>query len=128
MIQEFTIQGRLDGLNEYTAANRSNFRKGSEMKRRNQDLVTWSIKAARLKPHDGAVSVEITWVEGLRPGAKQFRPRDRDNIRFSAKFILDALQEAGIICDDNWDTVVSITDLFYLNRNNPRVIVKIADA
>lgn len=128
MIQEFTIQGRLDGLNEYTAANRFHFRKGSEMKRRNQDLVTWSIKAARLKPHHGAVSVEITWVEGLRPGAKQFRPRDRDNIRFSAKFILDALQEAGIICEDNWDTVVSITDRFYLNRNNPRVIVKIADA
>lgn len=123
MRQTFEITGRLDGLNEYTRANRGHWSKGRDMKRDNQQIVGWAIKAAKLKPMAGQVAVTITWVEGLKPDAKQFKPRDRDNISFAKKFIMDALVEQGILKDDSWNRVVSYTDLFRINRNNPRIIV-----
>lgn len=127
MKQTFEIQGCLDGLNEYTAACNSHYHAGAKMKRANQDIVSGHAKEAKLEPMHGSVTVSITWVEGIRPGRKKFRPRDRDNIRFAAKFILDALKDDGIIEDDAWGKVVSISDRFMLNRNNPRIIVELEE-
>lgn len=126
MRQTFEVPGALDGLNEYTAACNSHYHAGAKMKRANQDVVAWAARG--LRPMKGPVSVRITWVEGIRPGRKKFVPRDRDNIRFAAKFVLDALKEIGVIEDDAWGKVVSITDEFRLNRNNPRIIVELEEA
>lgn len=41
------------------------------------------------------------------------------------KFILDSLQEVGIIKNDGWDEIISFRDEFYLDRKNPRVEVYI---
>lgn len=127
MRQSFEIEGSLDGLNEYTKANRSGIHAGAKMKRANQDAVSRAIRTAGLKPMGGSVAVTIVWIEGIRPGRRQFRPRDRDNIRFAAKFILDALVETGIIADDSWNRVLSVTDRFLLNRNGPRIIVEVEE-
>lgn len=127
MIQQFEIPGTLDGLNEYTSACNYHYHEGAKMKRRNQDVVGWAIRAAHLKPMYGRVSVTITWVEGLRPGRERFRPRDRDNIAFAKKFVMDALVETGILKDDSWNRVISYTDEFRINRNNPRIIVTLEE-
>lgn len=119
MIQTFTIEGRLDGLNEYTSANRSNPYAGAKMKKENQEAVMWAIKAARLKPA-GAVDVRITWIE------KDMR-RDPDNIRFAAKFILDALVQAGIIPNDTQRYIRGIHDRFMVNKSNPRIVVELEE-
>lgn len=124
MRQSFEIDGRLDGLNEYTAACRSNPYKGAAMKKRNEAAVLAAIRAARLQPMQTPIHVHITWIEGLKPGAKHFRPRDRDNIRTGAKWLLDSLTAAGIIDDDGWHKV-SLSDSYYLNREHPRVIVEL---
>lgn len=126
MRQSFEIQGRLDGLNEYTAANRSNPYMGAKMKRANEEAVMWAIKAAHLKPMKCPVHVHVTWVEGKKPGVTRFRPRDKDNIRSSIKFVLDALVKAGIIEDDGFDKVTP-SDSYMLNRENPRVIVELEE-
>lgn len=127
MMQVFEIPGRLDGLNEYTNACRSHWSKGSKMKEANETIVRYCIRGAKLKPMAGKVAVRITWVEGIMPGRRQFRPRDRDNIAFAKKFVMDALVSEGILKDDNWDRVVSYTDAFRLNRNNPRIIVELEE-
>ena len=75
----------------------------------------------------GKVAVTITWIEGLKPGAEKFCPRDRDNIAFAKKFIMDALVECGILKDDSWNRVVSYTDVFRANRENPRIIVELEE-
>ena len=46
---EFVICGRLDGLNEYTKANRSNCYKGSKMKTKNEAVVIQAINLYKLK-------------------------------------------------------------------------------
>ena len=67
-----------------------------------------------------------------RAGAKVKREpdmrRDKDNIRFAAKFILDALVEAGVIDNDNWACVGSLSDDYLVNKANPRVIVELEEA
>lgn len=47
-MSEFIIYGRLDGLNEYTSANRSNRYKGSQMKLKNESIVIEAIKRYQL--------------------------------------------------------------------------------
>lgn len=127
MRQEFTIWGTLDGMNEYIDACRSHRMSGARMKRDNQEVVGWAIRAAGLKPMRPPVRVSFTWIEGMRPGRKRFRPRDRDNISSGRKFILDALKEQGIIRDDSFADVEIGGEKWMLNRNEPRIIVELEE-
>ena len=128
MIQEFEIPGRLDGLNEYTAACRTSSVVGGELKRRNQDVVCKAIRAARLCHMKTPVDIEITWIEGIKPGARSFRPRDKDNIAFAKKFVLDALVEMDIIKDDGFRCIGALSDKFRLNRNDPAIVVRLENS
>lgn len=104
---EFTISGRLPSLNEYTLANRSHWSRGAKMKSEVEAHILWEIRAARnagtLRPVDGPVEVYIYWHESdMR--------RDADNIQSAKKFIMDALQTAGIIPNDGRKYVPQIRD------------------
>lgn len=109
MEQRFTVKGRLDGLNEYTGACRAGRFAGAGMKRRNQDVVVEAVKAADLVPMDAPVHVRFIWYDKAN---RSHRHRDKDNIAFAKKFILDGMVEAGLIPDDDWDSVYSFHDFF----------------
>lgn len=103
----FTIEERLPGLNEYTRACRTHWSRGSDFKRRVEESIIWYIKAAKgartLRPTSGRIVLHIEWHESdMR--------RDVDNIVFAKKFILDAMQKAGIIPDDNRKHVAGVFD------------------
>ena len=121
MIQRFEIKGRLPGANEYQAACRRFAKEGARMKREATEAVAWSAKVAHLKPMRAPVMVRITWIE---PNMR----RDKDNIRFGAKFVLDGLQEAGVIGNDNWKWIAGISDDYRVNTVDPRVIVELEEA
>lgn len=116
----FEVPGRLPGANEYQAACRRHPKEGARMKREATDSVAWCAKAAGLRRMRPPVRVSITWVE---PNMR----RDKDNIRFGAKFVLDGLREAGVIGNDNWEWVESIADSYTVNRSDPRVIVEVEE-
>lgn len=104
---EFTITGRLPSFNDYTLANRSHWSKGARMKADIEEHILWEIRAARntgsLRPISGPVEVRIYWHESdMR--------RDADNIQSAKKFIMDALQTAEIIPNDNRQHVPQIRD------------------
>lgn len=119
MRQEFAIPGRLAALNEYIDACRANRYAGAGVKRENQEAVEWCIRQANLKPM-ARVDVRFTWVEANMR-------RDKDNIRFAAKFILDALVTQGVIRNDNWQCIGDLTDRFLVNRENPRIVVELEE-
>lgn len=125
MIQTFVIEGRLDGLNEYTAECRKLAKGGGACKRKNEAKVKKAIRNARVKPMKTPVLVHIEWIEGMKEGATRFVPRDKDNIRFAAKFILDALVSEGIVKDDGWHHIANIADAYMINRNHPRIVVRL---
>lgn len=120
MRQIFEVPGKLPGANEYQAACRKHAKEGARMKREATEAVAWAAKAAKLKPMEAPVSVRITWVE---PNMR----RDKDNIRFGAKFVLDGLQEAGVIGNDNWEWIAGIADGYRVNSVDPRVIVELEE-
>lgn len=118
MRQVIELQGRLPGLNDYIRANRSSPVVGNSMKRHYTRLVAQA--AAGLVPVRGKCDIRFTWVE---PNMR----RDKDNIRFAAKFILDGLKEAGVIKDDGWKSIESLSDTFFVNKTYPRIIVEIEE-
>lgn len=124
-VQTFEIPGRLMGLNEYTAMQRSHYYTGAKAKKAQTRIVEECIVAAGIKPHRGPVEVGITWIEGRQPNGAV---RDIDGVRFGAKFILDALVNKGIIPDDSPKYVRHIFDQFKYNETNPRVQVMIMSA
>lgn len=122
-MQQFIIPGRLDGLNAYTSACRSHRNAGGRMKRANTDQVSAAIQSTGIKPMQTPVNIHIDWMEAPNRG----QMRDRDNIQFGVKFILDALVECRIIADDGFDYIGQITHNCYRASNDPRIIVTIEE-
>ena len=117
----FTIQGRLSGLNEYTAACRSNCYAGANMKKKNERMVESSIfEQLRGVKFDNKVSISYTWYE-------KNKRRDLDNIAFAKKFIQDALVKMGVLQGDGWQHIIQFTDDFKVDKNNPRIEVIITE-
>lgn len=117
----FRINGRLDGLNEYTAANRSNRFAGGKMKNKNETIVRIAIAEANCeKVKNYPCRVVFNWNDNGR--------RDIDNVAFSKKFILDALQKMEIIENDNRKCITSLQDNFYIDKKNEFCDVVILEA
>lgn len=105
MSQTFYVDWKLDGLNDYTDANRSNPMSGASMKKRNEEIIFYAIRQHQIKPVSNPVRLEYLWVE------KDER-RDADNIAFAQKFVQDALVQAGVLPNDNRKWVKGFTHDF----------------
>lgn len=118
---EFIIYGRLDGLNEYTSANRSNCYKGSQMKLKNESIVIEAIKRYQLqKIKKYPIKLRITWYE-------KNKRRDVDNITFATKFIQDALVKQGIIIDDSQKYINQLRHDVKVDKEYPRIEVQLIE-
>lgn len=116
------IPGKLPGLNDYIAAERTNRHKGAKMKadsgRRVEDAILECMSDVRIeKP----VEMHYTWYE---PNKR----RDHDNVSsFGRKVIQDALVNAAVLKDDGWKHVVGFSDRFEVDKENPRIEVLIKE-
>lgn len=115
------IKGRMAGMNEVVEANRVNWAKGAKLKNDETLIVALTAKAQLrgvkiIKP----VLVDISWFE-------QNSKRDIDNIASGVKFILDGLVQAGVLKNDSQKYVVGLVNKFYVDKDNPRVEVKLVE-
>ena len=118
---EFTIKGRLIGLNEYTKANRTKSYLANKLKQEQEEIVILSARSCRLeKVRTYPIGLRIKWYE---PNAK----RDIDNITFAVKFILDGLVKSGYIENDSQRYVKSIEHIVDIDRELPRIEVEIKE-
>lgn len=117
-----TIPGKLCGLNDYIAAERTNRHIGAKLKRDNEGIVIAAIRQCMGGLRIGKpVFMEYTWLE---PNKR----RDRDNVSsFGRNVIQDALVGAGALEDDGWKHVVGFSDRFGVDKGNPRIEVKIRE-
>lgn len=112
------IPGKLPGLNEYIQACRASKYAGAELKNSTEEVIQWEIKK-QLKGLKLNPSIFIFhWYE-------KNKKRDKDNIAFGKKFILDSLQKTGTISGDGWKQVIGFSDNFYVDKDNPRVEIEI---
>ena len=118
---EFTILGTLPGLNEYSDAERKNWRMAAAMKRQAESVIKKYAKAKLGCLHiTKPVRIDYLWI---CPN----RRRDKSNIAFAKKFIEDGLIGAKILKNDGWFDVVDFSDKFGLDKKNPRIIVTITE-
>nr|DAZ68628.1 MAG TPA: crossover junction endodeoxyribonuclease [Caudoviricetes sp.] len=114
------IPGTLPGLNEYVHANRTDPRAGSRMSR--DAHVICKLGMLRHAGHRVKQAyILFKWYE-------KNRRRDKDNIAFAKKFILDSLQEMGILKNDGWEEVLGFLDVFEVDKRQPRVEVYLFSA
>ncbi len=111
------IPGELPGMNEIIAAAKSHYHQYNDMKKVNTEMVTWIAKKI---PKKKRIFLDITWY-------CKDRRRDPDNIAAAVKFIWDGLVEAGVIENDGWSENAGWSNTFKVDKNNPRVEVKIRE-
>lgn len=112
---EFVIPGELPDLNQIIKASKSHYMAYSTMKKKNTELVMWSSKGLPKIDH---ADFEITWY-------CKNKHKDKDNITAGIKFILDGLVENGILPNDGWKEVGDIKHILKVDKNNPRIEVKL---
>lgn len=120
----FAIDGRLPSLNDYINACRSHWSKGAQMKANVETHIMWAIKFAKNHKHcreaTGPVIIHFEWHE-------KDKRRDLDNIYSAKKYILDAMQKAGIIKNDDRRHVVGLYDTI-VDDDKDGCLVTILDA
>lgn len=122
MEYKLIIQGRLDSLNEYTSANRTNPHKGGKMKRDNETLIIWSIRQQLRKIQ--ILSPVLIHYAFYEPNSK----RDNDNILSCAtKFVQDSLVKTGVLQEDNQKCIPKFYFDTYVDKSNPRIEVTITE-
>jgi Holliday junction resolvase RusA-like endonuclease len=121
MSVKFVIPGRLPGLNDYIATERTNRYKAAKMKREAEaDILVAAKKGLRGWKARAPVTMSYTWVE-------KDRRRDCDNIAFAKKFIQDALVTGGYLRNDNQAWITGFTDDFAVDKGHPRIEVVITE-
>jgi Holliday junction resolvase RusA-like endonuclease len=123
MVYKVVIPGRLEGLNEFIAANRTNARAGNKMKRDGQRICFYYIrhclKNAKIRE---PVRLHYKFYE-------KDKRRDMDNVSgFAHKVFQDALVEAKYLRNDGWNDIVGFSDEFYVDPENPRIEIEIKGA
>lgn len=97
------IKGKLPSLNDYIAACRTNPHVGAKMKQETEQLII--IQLAKMKPITSPAIIHFEWHE-------KTRRRDKDNVAAGKKFVLDAMQKAGKLVNDNNKYIAGFTDRF----------------
>lgn len=115
---KITIPGEFPTLNEIIKVSKSHFMAYANQKKKYTDL---TILTVRNKPKVKTKSDYIfTWY-------RKTKRTDPDNIQVGTKYILDGLVDAGIIENDGWNQVNSIKHYFNVDKDNPRVEIKIIE-
>ena len=116
------IPGRLDNLNDYISAERSNRYKGAQMKSKNEEIVINSIRRCmRGVKIDKPVFMEYRWYE-------RNKRLDLDNISsFGRKVIQDSLVYAHVLQNDGWKEIRGFSDAFFVDADHPRIEVVIRE-
>lgn len=116
------IEGRFPTLNEYINVCRANRYRAARMKGEWDDKVLWAAMASHdPKPGRFPVEVRITVYE-------PDRRRDWDgSVGFAMKTVLDGLQAAGFIPNDDPRHVWPVVPKVEFDRERPRVEVEIVE-
>jgi len=119
MTHTFTINKKLTTLNEYINLERTNKFIAAKIKKSETLLCSIIAKQAIKYKINTPFELKIEWYN--------YR-EDPDNIAFAKKFILDGLQKAKIIENDNQKTISSLHDYFLSdNKTSHYCIVTISE-
>ncbi len=120
-VHNFVINAKLPSLNDYVAACRANKYKGASFKKDVEEVICWAIRQAQakgtLKPINKPCELVIEYYQ-------KDRRIDVDNKQSANKYILDAMQKAGIIPRDSQKYIRQVYSKIYdSDKDAVRVII-----
>ena len=111
------IPGTFPNMNQIIAAAKKHWAAYAKFKQTYTDLVTVAAKNhAPIRSYP--VGIHIDWY-------CRNRRVDPDNIAVAKKMVLDGLVAAGILEGDGWAQIAELSDKFFVDNKNPRVVVSI---
>lgn len=112
---KFTIPGELPTRNEEINASKKHWGAEGKLKREALERCGWS--GIKQIPKLEAVKLEVTFY-------REDRRTDPDNIISAIKYVIDSLQEYGVIENDGWRQIKPPFDLGWKkDKENPRTEV-----
>lgn len=121
-MQRFELPMKFVSVNEYIAlckSRKGNYNPSQLYKHRVQDEIVAHLKAGKIKRIKKPVFFRFIWYEATKR-------RDKDNVAFGKKFVMDGLQSAGILENDNNQWVMGFADYFVYGKGQ-KVVVEIYD-
>lgn len=122
-MNKIVIKGPLPSLNEYTDDNRTHFHKGAKVKKNATRICQVYIQQAinkGLKLPKLPMDIKFTWYV-------KNRRKDKDNIAFAKKFVLDGMIASKLIENDGWAQIGGFRDAFEVDKNE-RVEIELIGA
>lgn len=107
----------LPSLNEHDNANRANRFGGASMKKKATNACELYVKKAINEGFEidtQPTDLQFTWYA-------ENRRKDKDNIAFAVKYIFDGMVNAGLFTNDGWKQIGDWTNVFKIDKENPRV-------
>lgn len=122
MQYKLVVDGRLDGLNNYTSANRTNPHVGGKVKHDNECKIIYAIRQ-QLK----GIHIEkpvLIYYQFYEPN----RRRDNDNIlSCAAKFVQDSLTKTKVLQNDNQMCIPKFYFDTFVDKENPRIEITLTE-
>lgn len=112
------IHDRFPTLNEYIDCERGSTIAAAAMKKKCTEQVKEQCVAQQIQPVKGKADLLFEWHSSTR--------HDPDNVAFAKKFILDGLQLAGVLENDNRKFIGTMADEV-INDDDDFVIVHITE-
>lgn len=108
------LKGEFTDLNNYINFERTNKYIAHSIKKTETERVWLECKSQNIGKQKDGVFIVFQWF-------MKDKRKDKDNIAFAKKFILDGLVLAGVLKSDGFDYISGFLDVFYLDPDNPRV-------
>lgn len=102
-MQIIDIRCKLPSLNEYVAECKKDYRAAGRMVKQHEQLIM--VQLSKMRKVKSPIHIHFQWHE-------KSRRRDKDNVAFGKKFILDAMQYAGKLPNDNNRYIAGFSDGF----------------
>ena len=117
-MMKFVLLGEYCTLNEYSEAERTHYRYGASIKKAETNRAALELKSQWDGVPIPKSVFKFTWY-------RKNRRTDPDNMVFAKKFILDAMQQVGIIKNDGWKQVAGFIDEWDVDPDDPRVEIEL---
>jgi len=120
MMAKYVFKGGFVSLNEYINYERTQKYIAASIKKRETERVYYEALSQKKGQMDKKVFIIFEWF--VRDGKK-----DKDNIAFAKKFILDGLVLAKVLKNDGFDDIEGFLDYFSIDPENERVEVTLIE-
>ena len=115
-MQKLIVKGDLPSLNQVIAASKKHWSHYAKEKKRWTNTVYAEALSQKLKPVSGPVWIRCEhYLKNRRV--------DPDNKAIGLKYVLDGLQVAGVLPEDNMDWIIGFIHTFEIDKTNPRLEV-----